>query len=279
MTDIQNFAFDEHLVRIIQREGEPWFVGKDVCKALDIKNHNDALSSLDDDERGVATTDPLYHSPDKRSGGSQEMVIISEAGVYRLVFRSRKAEAEQFKRWLAHEVLPAIRRTGTYSTAAAAATTPDAAHWQVTALERRQALDMVREARLLYGPARARGLWERLPAEPEACLAHLLAWRTDSGATLGELITAAMEPVTGAEETLKEYGLRLMDDDEHGEGLCIASSFTGIAEVFQGTMWARGRHRAALRTLPGAMPWKAMKFAWGHASLCTFIPMATITFQ
>jgi prophage antirepressor-like protein len=110
MTGVVNFAFEEQLVRVVERDGEPWFVGNDVCRALGLSNPRKAVGDLDDDERGVTTGDTL--------GGEQVMNIVSEAGVYRLVFRSRKPEAERFKRWLAHEVLPAIRKTGRYGTAA-----------------------------------------------------------------------------------------------------------------------------------------------------------------
>jgi len=96
----------EHLVRQMERDGELWFVGGDVCRALDIKNGRDALARLDEDEKGVATTDTL--------GGVQEVAIVSEAGVYRLTFTSRKPVAERFKRWLAHDVIPAIRKNGFY---------------------------------------------------------------------------------------------------------------------------------------------------------------------
>jgi len=111
-SNVNVFDFDENPVRVINKEGSPWFVGKDVCRALDLANHNDALSSLDDDEKGVANTDPL--SKHKVGGGAQQAVIISEAGVYNLIFRSRKPEAKRFKRWVTHDVLPAIRKDGAY---------------------------------------------------------------------------------------------------------------------------------------------------------------------
>ncbi|MGL5447483.1 MAG: BRO-N domain-containing protein [Rhabdaerophilum sp.] len=101
------FAYQDCLVRSVVRGGEPWFVGNDVCRALELRNPRSSMALLDDDEKGVHTMDT--------PGGLQEMIIISEPGVYRLVFTSRKKEAERFKRWLAHEVLPALRRTGRYA--------------------------------------------------------------------------------------------------------------------------------------------------------------------
>ncbi len=76
------------------------------CECLDIGNSRDAVAALDEDEKGVDSIDT--------PGGAQEMSIISEAGLYSLILRSRKPEAKAFKRWITHEVLPAIRKTGGY---------------------------------------------------------------------------------------------------------------------------------------------------------------------
>lgn len=121
MTTLIPFAFEERLVRATQRGADPWFVGRDVCACLGLRNSKDALSTLDPDEKGVATTDPLG------PGGEQSVTIVSEPGVYRLVFRSRKPEAERFKRWLAHEVLPQLRRTGAFAPSATTGEPPIAA--------------------------------------------------------------------------------------------------------------------------------------------------------
>lgn len=88
------------------KDGEPWFVAVDVCKALEIKNNRDALGRLDDDEKGVVSTDTL--------GGEQEVGVVNESGLYTLVLGSRKPEAKAFKRWITHDVIPAIRKTGGY---------------------------------------------------------------------------------------------------------------------------------------------------------------------
>lgn len=102
------FDFQGTEVRTItDADGNPWFVAKDVCAVLGIKNSSDALSSLDADEKGVATTDTL--------GGPQQVATVDESGLYALVFRSRKPEAQRFRKWVTREVLPEIRRTGTYA--------------------------------------------------------------------------------------------------------------------------------------------------------------------
>ena len=97
-------------IRVIDQGGEPWFIAADVCRALEIQNNRDALSRLDDDEKGVA----LIDTP----GGQQEMGIVNEPGLYSLVLGSRKPEAKAFKRWITHEVVPAIRKHGAYMTPA-----------------------------------------------------------------------------------------------------------------------------------------------------------------
>jgi prophage antirepressor-like protein len=94
-------------VRVIIRDGEPWFVLADVCKVLEINNPRDAASRLDDDEKGVVITDTL--------GGPQKTTVISESGLYSVVMTSRKPEAKVFKRWVTGMVLPTIRKTGTYT--------------------------------------------------------------------------------------------------------------------------------------------------------------------
>lgn len=112
MNDLKIFEHPKFgKIRTIQKDGEPWFVAADVCRALDIKNNRDAMTRLDEDEKGVVSTDT--------PSGKQEMSIINEPGLYSLVLGSRKPEAKAFKRWITHEVLPSIRRTGAYSLAPA----------------------------------------------------------------------------------------------------------------------------------------------------------------
>lgn len=112
MNDIQLFSNPEFgAIRAIDQVGEPWFVAKDVCDALKLGNSRQALSRLDEDEKGVISNDTL--------GGVQEMASVNEPGLYALVLSSRKPEARAFKRWVTHEVIPAIRRTGGYMEAKA----------------------------------------------------------------------------------------------------------------------------------------------------------------
>lgn len=105
---ITPFNFEQHHVRVVVENNEPWFIGKDVCAALGLSNHKQALTRLNSDEKkGVIVSDPLGKNRQNATG-------VNEPGIYRLVFTSRVDAAERFKRWLAHEVLPAIRKTGSY---------------------------------------------------------------------------------------------------------------------------------------------------------------------
>lgn len=127
-------------VRVTMIDNEPWFVATDVCKALDVKNNRDALTRIDDDEKGVALTDTL--------GGAQEVTVVNESGLYSLILGSRKPEAKVFKRWVTHDVIPAIRKHGVYMTPDAlekALLSPDYLLKVVTALknetDKRKALE------------------------------------------------------------------------------------------------------------------------------------------
>ena len=100
------FEFDLTLVRTIAKEGQAWFVTKDVCDILDIGDASKAVSRIDDDERGTTTV--------RTPGGPQEVLTVNESGLYSLIFTSRKAEAKRFRKWVTSEVLPAIRQTGRY---------------------------------------------------------------------------------------------------------------------------------------------------------------------
>ena len=100
------FENPQFKIRVIMRCSDPWFVASDACKCLDLANSRDAVSRLDDDEKGVGKVDTL--------GGSQDMMLISESGLYTLIMRSNKPEAKVFRKWVTSEVLPSIRKTGGY---------------------------------------------------------------------------------------------------------------------------------------------------------------------
>ncbi|WP_117017114.1 phage antirepressor KilAC domain-containing protein [Aeribacillus pallidus] len=104
----QIFQYQQHQLRTVIKDGEPWFVAKDVCDVLNHSNHKVAVTRLDEDEVSkVYLTDSL--------GRKQQTTIVNEAGLYSLILTSNKPEAKQFKRWVTHEVIPSIRKTGYYS--------------------------------------------------------------------------------------------------------------------------------------------------------------------
>ena len=108
-TETKAFTFNPSNtpIRVQVINQEPWFVAKDVCDALTIEKHRDAVSRLDDDERGSVVVDTL--------GGKQAVAAVNESGLYNLIFQSRKPEAKVFRKWVTGEVLPSIRKTGSYS--------------------------------------------------------------------------------------------------------------------------------------------------------------------
>lgn len=107
MTQLMVFSYAHRQVRTAIIAGAPWFVASDLVDLLDIGRVHDAVRGLDDDERGTETI--------RTPGGEQRLTVVSEPGMYSLILRSRKPEAKKLKRWVTHEVLPQIRRTGSYS--------------------------------------------------------------------------------------------------------------------------------------------------------------------
>ncbi|MDR0250686.1 MAG: Bro-N domain-containing protein [Burkholderiales bacterium] len=122
MTDVRNnggtpcataiYSFRKHTVRIVIRDGEPWFIAADVCAALGYDRVPHAMRMLDADEKGVQIADTV--------GGPQSVSVISESGLYSLILRSRRRESRAFQKWVTGEVLPSIRKTGAYGKQTAA---------------------------------------------------------------------------------------------------------------------------------------------------------------
>lgn len=107
MNELQVFDFNNSKVRTFERNNEVWFCLKDVCRILEIKNHKDVISRLNKD--GVDGTDLT-----DRLGRKQKATFINESNLYKVIFQSRKPQAEQFTEWVTGEVLPAIRKKGSY---------------------------------------------------------------------------------------------------------------------------------------------------------------------
>ncbi len=173
---ITPFVFEgDTIVRVITIGGVLWFVAADVCRALGIINVADAMSGLDQDEKGIGNADTL--------GGTQQVTIISESGMFSLIFRSRKPHALRFRKWVTSDVLPTIRKTGGYSVARTRV--PDAVIFSRRPFEEwspeeyRLNLSAVAAARLTFNHGTAAWLWGHLgfPVPPR----HLLPtwWQAD----------------------------------------------------------------------------------------------------
>jgi BRO-like protein len=108
MEKIQVFNYGETPVRTVMQNSEPWWVLKDVCGILELKEPHRVAARLDEDERTLSTVIDSM-------GREQKTTIINESGLYKVILRSDKPEAKKFTRWVTHEVLPAIRKTGSYS--------------------------------------------------------------------------------------------------------------------------------------------------------------------
>lgn len=138
MNELQVFDYNSNKVRTVERDGEPWFVLKDVCQILRLGTPARVAERLDSDEKGVSQ----IHTP----GGMQDATIINESGLYSVILRSDKPEAKPFRKWVTSEVLPSIRRHGIY----AADTQPKAmTDYQQMMAQTRQHNIAIQKARLL----------------------------------------------------------------------------------------------------------------------------------
>lgn len=142
MNELQKFMYSDKEVRVVVKDGEPWFVAADVCKVLEVTNPTVALDRLDNDERAKFNL-----------GRQGETNIVNEPGLYSLILGSRKREAKAFKRWITHDVIPAIRKFGGYLTPEAAEKAlqdPDFIIRLATALKEERAKRMALEEENLH---------------------------------------------------------------------------------------------------------------------------------
>lgn len=110
MNNVQEFLYENSPIRMIESNGETWWVLKDICKLLSIENHKNITKRLEEDEVG---TFELPHPQSKEK--KLEMLCVNESGLYSVILRSDKPEAKAFRRWITHEILPEIHRTGEYN--------------------------------------------------------------------------------------------------------------------------------------------------------------------
>jgi anti-repressor protein len=135
-TALEMFRYGDHHVRVVlDGDGEPWFVLADLCRVLGLGTPARVRERLDRVDEGMSQTHTL-----QTGGGPQSVTVVSESGMYEVVIRSDKPEAVAFRRWITSEVLPSIRRTGSYSRVPAAPTAlpskKQLAHWVIEAEER-----------------------------------------------------------------------------------------------------------------------------------------------
>lgn len=155
MQNLMPFAYRNHAIRVIRNNenGEPWFVAVDVCKVLEIANARDALTKLDDDEK-TQVIDPATVGKTDSIGINNLLNVVNEPGLYRLIFTSRKSEANAFKRWIVHDVLPSIRKTGSY---ALLGKRPDKVPLREVARKNREIADLAQSYSALYRVMGLRG--------------------------------------------------------------------------------------------------------------------------
>ncbi len=151
MSAVLSYQFEEAPVRVVMIAGDPWFVASDLAKALGYRSANDLTRNLHDDERGTHVV--------RTPSADQDMNIISESGMYAAIFKSRRTEAERFRKWVTATVLPSIRKTGRFELDGYAPAPLPSDH-DTSTLGARVAV--VREARRLYGMKGARSIWLQL---------------------------------------------------------------------------------------------------------------------
>jgi len=185
MSNMIPFEFEAHQVRVIDLDGAPWFVAKDVCEVLGIGNPSQAITRLDDDEVTLISTE----------GNHRKTNFVNESGLYALIFTSRKKAAQRFRKWVTGEVLPTLRRTGSFVVGGSRSAPDDSLDpVDVTPANRKLVAvwtNCMREVRLTFGEKAARDFYslsplpkatghvssgaELMAQEGENCLHHLLS--------------------------------------------------------------------------------------------------------
>lgn len=254
MNDIQVFDFEDNAVRVVDIDGEPWFVAADVARVLDFRDAFNATRVLDDDEADT-------HNVSIRSANGveqkREIAVINESGLYHLVLVSRKPEAKKFRKWVTAEVLPSIRKTGMYVAPEMDCRAPDGAcndgdgFGDLPDRTMQQWINLVRETRLLFGRDAARRVWDQSP---------LPSVGTDEGIGCYDVPEFTAED---GRECLDVIVSACFDGSavKHGSGvrpymlrgrkyLFVAMSHPFIRRLFDGGKFSAGRHIKALLALP-----------------------------
>lgn len=184
--EIQVWNYESSEVRTVQVNGEPWFVGKDVATILGYNNPRDAISKrVDDEDKGVAKCDTL--------GGVQDLTIINESGLYSLVLSSKLPNAKKFKRWVTSEVLPSIRKHGSYSVQSQFADLSP----QLQVLIQMETRQKQIEARQAEQATALAGLEQKIQNTCDVIALDKTAWRKDSEHLINKIARATGEGYGG----------------------------------------------------------------------------------
>ena len=284
MNAVQTFDFDENPVRVIEKDGEPWFVAADVARVLEYRNAPDAVRVLDDDE---ADTHIMRTSSANGTEQTREVTIINESGLYHLVIVSRKPEAKRFRKWVTGEVLPSIRKTGRYELPADDGEGDNGDRTDVLPdRSTSQWLKMIRETRLLFGRGAAREMWTRSPLpkigfETPDCISRTsseetgrrcLAILTDAAVSDGRIVRDLVRQ--NDDEALKRCGMRFFYLDGR-KYLAVSNRHPFLDKLFRSTAFAFGGYRRALRGIVGALTGPVIRIKPDH-QLCTLNPTEII---
>lgn len=182
---IQVWNYESSEIRTVQVNGEPWFVLSDVCKVLEISNSRNISSRLEPDEKGVTLVDTL--------GGAQQMTIINESGLYTVILRSDKPQAKPFRKRVTSEVLPSIRKHGSYSVQSQFADLSP----QLQVLIQMETRQKQIEARQVEQATALAGLEQKLQNTCEVIALDKTAWRKDSEHLINKIARATGEGYGG----------------------------------------------------------------------------------
>ena len=183
--EIQVWNYESSEIRTVQVNGEPWFVLSDVCKVLELSSPHKVAERLDGDEKGRNQIPTL--------GGVQEMAVVNESGLYAVILRSDKPQAKPFRKWVTSEVLPSIRKHGSYSVQSQFADLSP----QLQVLIQMETRQKQIEARQAEQATALAGLEQKLQNTCEVIALDKTAWRKDSEHLINKIARATGEGYSG----------------------------------------------------------------------------------
>lgn len=183
--EIQVWNYESSEIRTVQVNGEPWFVLSDVCKVLELSSPHKVAERLDGDEKGRNQIPTL--------GGVQEMAVVNESGLYAVILRSDKPQAKPFRKWVTSEVLPSIRKHGSYSVQSQFADLSP----QLQVLIQMETRQKQIEARQAEQATALAGLEQKIQNTCEVIALDKTAWRKDSEHLINKIARATGEGYGG----------------------------------------------------------------------------------